>query len=107
MLDVGVEMFPGFLEIGNGLVKMPAVIPGFHEGEQTDNTQTLSKIIDAARSIYKIDARKISMETLGKYFPNTPMLAAIVKVSQIMTDEELTQAKDLLAQAAEHAVVKI
>ena len=37
--------------------------------------------------IYKIDARKISMETLGKYFPNTPMLAAIVKVSKIMTDE--------------------
>lgn len=39
--------------------------------------------------IYKIDARKISLETLGKYFPNTPMLAAIVKVSKIMTDEEL------------------
>ena len=38
--------------------------------------------------IYKIDARKISLETLGKYFPNTPMLAAIVKVSKIMTDEE-------------------
>ena len=37
---------------------------------------------------YKLDARKISMETLGKYFPNTPMLAAIVKVSKIMTDEE-------------------
>lgn len=28
------------------------------------------------------------METLGKYFPNTPMLAAIVKVSEVMTDEE-------------------
>ena len=38
--------------------------------------------------VYKIDARKISLETLGKYFPNTPMLAAIVKVSKIMTDEE-------------------
>lgn len=38
--------------------------------------------------IYKIDARKISMETLGKYFPNTPMLAAIVKVSKVMTDED-------------------
>ena len=38
--------------------------------------------------IYKIDARKISEETLGKYFPNTPMLAAIVKVSKVMTDEE-------------------
>lgn len=39
--------------------------------------------------IYTVDARKISLETLGKYFPNTPMLAAIVKVSKVMTDEEL------------------
>ena len=29
------------------------------------------------------------MEALGKYFPNTPMLAAIVKVSGVMSDEEL------------------
>ena len=27
--------------------------------------------------------------TIGKYFPNTPMLAAIVKVGKIMTDEAL------------------
>ena len=40
-------------------------------------------------SVYTIDARKVSMETLGKYFPNTPMLAAIVKVSGIMSDEAL------------------
>ena len=40
-------------------------------------------------AVYTIDARKISIETLGKYFPNTPMLAAIVKVSGIMTDEAL------------------
>ena len=39
--------------------------------------------------VYKIDARKISIEALGRYFPNTPMLAAIVKVSKVMTDEEL------------------
>lgn len=38
--------------------------------------------------VYTIDARKISEEALGKYFPNTPMLASIVKVSGIMTDEE-------------------
>ena len=38
--------------------------------------------------IYTIDARRISEEALGKYFPNTPMLAAIVKVSNIMTEEE-------------------
>ena len=34
-----------------------------------------------------IDARKISEECIGRYFPNTPMLAAIVKVSGIMSDE--------------------
>ncbi|WP_258316805.1 hypothetical protein [Klebsiella variicola] len=28
---------------------------GFHEGTQTDNTETLSKLIEASRSIYKID----------------------------------------------------
>ena len=38
--------------------------------------------------VYTIDARKISEEALGRYFPNTPMLAAIVKVSKIMSDEE-------------------
>ncbi len=45
--------------------------------------------------IYTIDARKVSEEALGKYFPNTPMLAAIVKVSQIMTEQEfLNDMKD-------------
>ena len=38
-------------------------------------------------NIYTINARKVSEETLGKYFPNTPMLAAIVKVTGIMSDE--------------------
>ena len=37
--------------------------------------------------ICTIDARKISLETIGKYFPNTPMLAAIVKVSKVMDEE--------------------
>lgn len=41
--------------------------------------------------IYAIDARKVSMETLGQYFPNTPMLAAIVKVSNIMSEEDFLQ----------------
>jgi pyruvate ferredoxin oxidoreductase gamma subunit len=38
-------------------------------------------------AIYKIDARTISEQALGKYFPNTPMLAAIVKVSGVMSEE--------------------
>ena len=42
-------------------------------------------------NVYTIDARKISEEALGRYFPNTPMLAAIVKVSGIITDEALLE----------------
>lgn len=42
-------------------------------------------------NIYTIDAKKVSMETLGKYFPNTPMLAAIVKVSEIMNDNDFLE----------------
>lgn len=34
--------------------------------------------------VYTVDARKISVEALGKYFPNSPMLAAAVAVSGIM-----------------------
>lgn len=35
-----------------------------------------------------IDAKTISIETLGKYFPNTPMLGAVVKVSQVMDEKD-------------------
>ncbi|TYQ14797.1 UNVERIFIED_CONTAM: pyruvate ferredoxin oxidoreductase gamma subunit [Acetivibrio alkalicellulosi] len=35
-----------------------------------------------------IDARTISIDTLGKYFPNTPMLGAVVKVSGVMDEKE-------------------
>ena len=38
--------------------------------------------------ICTIDARKISEMHLGKNFPNTPMLAAVVKVSQVIDDEQ-------------------
>lgn len=34
--------------------------------------------------VYTVDARKISVQTLGKYFPNSPMLAAAVAVSDVM-----------------------
>ena len=39
-------------------------------------------------SIYTIDAKTISVETIGRYFPNTAMLAAIVKITGIMSDED-------------------
>ena len=53
-----------------------------------DNDYLIKALNGYKGEIYKIDAKKISIEALGKYFPNTPMLAAIVKVSKIMTDED-------------------
>ena len=55
----------------------------------TKDEEYLNKVLNGYKGgIYTIDARKVSMETLGRYFPNTPMLAAVVKVSQVMTEEE-------------------
>ena len=38
--------------------------------------------------VYVVDARTISVETLGKNFPNSPMLAAAVAVSGVMEQDE-------------------
>lgn len=55
----------------------------------TKDEEYLKKVLNGYNGkIFTIDARKVSMETLGKYFPNTPMLAAVVKVSEVMTEEE-------------------
>ena len=53
----------------------------------TKDGEELKKLLKGYKGkVYTIDARKVSMETLGKYFPNTPMLAAIIKVSKIMNE---------------------
>ena len=55
----------------------------------TKDVNALKPLLNGYKgNVYTIDARKVSIEALGKYFPNTPMLAAIVKVSNIMSEEE-------------------
>lgn len=41
--------------------------------------------------VYTINAREICDRTLGKYFPNTPMLAAIVKITGIVEPERFLE----------------
>lgn len=53
--------------------------------------------------VYVIDARKISVDALGKYFPNSPMLAAAVAVSGVMGPDEFI--KDMRA-SYEHKFAK-
>ena len=72
------------VDVTAGLKKEGAIV--INTTKEADELRSLLKGYEG--EIYKIDARKISIEALGKYFPNTPMLAAIVKVSKVMTDEE-------------------
>lgn len=58
----------------------------------TKGKEDLEKVLHQYKgAIYTIDARKVSMEALGKYFPNTPMLAAIVKVAGIMEEQDFLE----------------
>ena len=43
-----------------------------------------------------MDAEKISMETLGKNFPNTPMLAAVVKASEVIDNGQFIKDMEVL-----------
>ena len=75
------------VDVTAGLKETGAIV--INTTKSTDYLKTALKGYKG--NIYTIDARKISEEALGKYFPNTPMLAAIVKVSGIMTDEALLE----------------
>lgn len=72
------------VDVTSGLKETGAIVIN-----TTKNVEDLKSLLKGYNGkVYTINARKVSEETLGKYFPNTPMLAAIVKVSQIMSEEE-------------------
>lgn len=72
------------VDVTNGLKETGAII--INTTKTADELKT--KLNNYKGKIFTIDARKVSMETLGKYFPNTPMLAAIVKVSNVMSEDD-------------------
>jgi len=75
------------VEVTAGLKKEGAIVIN-----TTKDGEYLKRVLKGYEGrIYTIDARKVSMETLGKYFPNTPMLAAIVKVSGIMEEKDFLE----------------
>ncbi|MBR3149879.1 MAG: 2-oxoacid:acceptor oxidoreductase family protein [Eubacterium sp.] len=78
--------------VDEGLLEVVDVTDGLSkEGAIVVNTK---KSVDEIKQhlggyegkVYTIDARKVSKQCLGRYFPNTPMLAAIVKVSRVMEE---------------------
>ena len=71
------------VDVTSGLKETGAIVIN----STKDNETLKSKLNGYNGGIYKLDAKSISIEALGKYFPNTPMLAAIVKVTNVMSEE--------------------
>ena len=72
------------VDVTSGLKKTGAIVIN-----TTKSEDYLKSVLKGYKGkVYTIDARKVSTETLGRYFPNTPMLAAIVKVTGIMNVED-------------------
>lgn len=72
------------VDVTAGLKEDGAII--INTSRSSDDIKPLLKGYKGA--VYTVDARKISTEALGKYFPNTPMLAAAVAVSKVMDKDE-------------------
>jgi pyruvate ferredoxin oxidoreductase gamma subunit len=72
------------IDVTAGLSEEGAVI--INTAKTKDEIQPLLKGYKGR--VCTIDARKVSMEALGVYFPNSPMLAAVVKVSGIMPEDK-------------------
>lgn len=52
---------------------------------------SLCKNNDRGISLYTVDASKISIETIGKVMPNTPMVGALIKVIDFLKLETLNE----------------
>ncbi len=68
------------VDVTKGLKETGAII--VNSEKTPDELRTLLRGYQG--KIYTIDARRISEESLGRNFPNTPMLAAAVKVSNVV-----------------------
>ena len=71
------------VDVTKGLKKEGAILIN----TEKDKEEILPLLKGYEGEVHVINARKVCMETLGKYFPNTPMLAAIVKISNVMEKE--------------------
>ena len=88
--------FPDYVAVvDETLLKTVDVTSGIKEGgalvvNTSKSPDEIRKMLpeDYKESVYCIDAQKVSMETIGKNFPNTPMLAAVVKVSRVIDEQQ-------------------
>ena len=80
--------------VDDGLLETTDVTHGLKEdgaviiNTEKDQYTLLPFLHDYKGKVYTLDAKSISMQTLGKNYPNSPMLAAVVAVSGVMEQED-------------------
>ncbi|HRR96209.1 MAG TPA: 2-oxoacid:acceptor oxidoreductase family protein [Candidatus Ratteibacteria bacterium] len=57
----------------------------------SEKPEEIKKRLNFNGNVYTIDATKISIETIGRDIPNTPMMGALVKVTGILDIKELLE----------------
>ncbi len=95
------------------LVKQAAVTEGVKDSTtfvvnsplSAQEVRTMLKL--TAGKVFTVDATKIALETFGRNIPNTPMLGALIQVTQILEkDTLLTQLKKSLQKKFGEKVVQ-
>ena len=84
---VVVETLLHSVDVTKGLKKNGAILVNTAKSSEEIYTQ----LNGYQGRVYTIDARKVCQKTLGKYFPNTPMLAAIVKISGVIEEHSFVK----------------
>ena len=84
------ETLVAAVDVTAGLKKDGAIV--INSAKDPEEFRPLLKGFEG--KIYTIDARKISVEELGRYFPNVPMLGAIVKITKLMDEDTFIKAME-------------
>ncbi len=89
---------PGYVVVVDpSLVENPVILEGTDKDtvfifNSTDKSATVAKTLGLDPSkVYTLNANNISLETIGRVMPNTPMLGAMVKVSELINGDVLVE----------------
>ncbi|MDD2447565.1 MAG: 2-oxoacid:acceptor oxidoreductase family protein [Tissierellia bacterium] len=84
---------PGYVAVvDHSLIRSANVTKGLKKdgailiNTKLDPEEAKSLLKDFEGKVFTIDAETISIDILGKYFPNMPMLAGIVKMTKMMDE---------------------
>lgn len=90
-----------------GITKETTVILNISKSDAKSKNPKISKLKKNAKALYFVDATKISIETVGKNFPNIPILGALEKISGLSSLESVKESvADIKKDSWSHKVLE-